>query len=280
MWYKIKKIYLWEDLVWPKPAAPVQTVWAYWNQDLWLISLVFWLSNWAPNPRATVTIADKNLGATTVRAPGDTVTAANAGNFFQWWNNYGFPYNGTPTTSSTLVDASAYWPSNPYSNSTFRTVSGNVYADWSTDHNQNLWWGSSWTYSDRQWPCPAWYHIPSVSERETINLFWWNSLWWRTYTSDKEYRWSTFFEYLKLPCVWYYNCDGRFVAPSAYAVWHYWTSNAEWATTSTAFANYALANTRWDMESALGKIIWWNIRPFKNTVVIPDATWVKLWPTS
>ena len=277
MWYKIKKIFLWEDLVWPKPAQPVQTVWAYWNEQLWLISLVFGMSNWEPRADMTMTIADKNLWATTARSYWDTITAANAWNFYQWWNNYGFPFNGSPTTSSTLVNASTYWPSNPYSSSTFITVSWNTYADWSTDHNNDLRWYVSW---NRQWPCPSGFHIPTVSEREAINFFWWSSLWRWTYSSSGEYTWSTFFEYLKLPCAWYYNCDSTFVAPSTYGVWHYWTCQAEGSSTSTAYVNYALANLRWDMESKLGKVIWWTIRPFKDTVVVPDVTWVKLWPSS
>lgn len=278
MWYKIKRIYLWTQLVWPKPAAPVTTPWAYWNEQLWLISLVFGISNWAPNPSATITIADKNLGATTAWTPWDTKSQANCWNYYQWWNNYGFPYNGSPTTSSTLVNASTYWPSNYYNSSTFITVSWNTYADWSSDHNANLWWDTTWTYEALRWPCPTGFYIPWPEDWQGIAQLGW-TVWRRTYNNG-EYTWSTFFEYLKLPCAWYYNCDATFVVPSSFSVWHYMTCSPETTSSSTCFVNYSLYELRWDTESKLGKVIAWNIRPFKNTVVVPDVTWVKLWPNS
>ena len=85
-----------------------------------------------------ITIADKNLWATTVYN-GDTLSQANCWNYYQWWNNYGFPRTWTVTKSSTKVDASNYWPWNRYSSSTFITVSASPY-DWSSVQNDNLWW--------------------------------------------------------------------------------------------------------------------------------------------
>lgn len=103
----------------------------------WLISISSDWVNW-------ITIADKNLWATTVYNDGDTLSEANCWKRYQWWNNYGFPYTWTFTTSSTKVDASTYWPWNYYSSSTFITVSASPY-DWSSVQNDNLRW---WAYSN------------------------------------------------------------------------------------------------------------------------------------
>lgn len=84
---------------------------------------------------------DKNLWATTVFNQWDTVSDANCGYFYQWWNNYGFPHSWTVITSSTQVDASNYWPWNYYLDSTFIIWN---WGDWSTIQNDNLWWWVTW----------------------------------------------------------------------------------------------------------------------------------------
>ena len=109
--------------------------WIYHNSTLGLISIVY--SWWV------ITIADKNLWATTVYNEWDTLSEANCWKYYQWWNNYGFAWTGTVTTSSTQVDASNYWPWNYYSNSTFITVSTSPY-DWASVQNDNLWWWVTW----------------------------------------------------------------------------------------------------------------------------------------
>lgn len=110
--------------------------WIYYNATEWLISLSTDWTNW-------ITVADKNLWATTVFNTWDTLSEANCGKFYQWWNNYGFPWVGSDTTwvvtSSTKVDAGSYWPWE-YSSSTFITT----WADWSSVTNNNLWWWVTW----------------------------------------------------------------------------------------------------------------------------------------
>jgi len=108
--------------------------WLFWNQSEWLISITDW-TTW-------YTIQDKNLWATTVYNDWDTLTQANMGNMYQWWNNYGFISTWSVSkTSSTKVNASAYWPTNPYSSDTFITWN----RDWSSVQNDNLWgWVSQW----------------------------------------------------------------------------------------------------------------------------------------
>ena len=119
----------WTKLYWTSIEA-----WGiFWDSTSWLISVS---ANW----QTWITIADKNLWATTVWNAGDTLTEANCGWYFQWWNNYMFPFTWTVTTSSTQVDASNYWPWNYYNSSTFIIWSG----DWSSVQNDNLRWGDTW----------------------------------------------------------------------------------------------------------------------------------------
>lgn len=122
----------WNTFVWGLAAR---------NPTLWLISV---RCDWW----RCITIADKNLWATTTYeydiygwGTEPTRSQANCGNFFQRWNNYKFPYSWTVSTSSTKVDASAYWPWNYYSSSTFITWTW----DWSSVQNDNLRWGVTWT---------------------------------------------------------------------------------------------------------------------------------------
>ena len=107
--------------------------WIYHNSALGLISISSDGSTW-------ITIADKNLWATTVWNSWDTVSASNCWWYFQRWNNYMFPFNWSITTSTTLVDASTYWPWNYYYSSTFVIRTSSPYW-WDSSNNTNLrWW--------------------------------------------------------------------------------------------------------------------------------------------
>lgn len=110
--------------------------WIFHNTTDWLISISADWINW-------ITIQDKNLWATVVYNDWDTLSQANCGNYYQWGNNYGFPWTWSVTTSSTKVDASGYGPWNYYSSSTFITPSTFPF-DWSSVQNDNLRW---WVYT-------------------------------------------------------------------------------------------------------------------------------------
>ena len=73
------------------------------NASLWVISLS---SNWTTR----ITIADKNLWATRIYQDWEELSQANCWWYFQWWNNYMFPFTWDITTSTERVDASDYWP--------------------------------------------------------------------------------------------------------------------------------------------------------------------------
>lgn len=111
------------------------------NSTLWLISISSDWTHW-------ITIADKNLWATTVYNDGDALSEANCGKYYQWWNNYGFAWTGSVTNSSSQVDTTGYWPWNYYSGSTF--IYSMVMQDWSNPWNDNLWWWETWvvTYNN------------------------------------------------------------------------------------------------------------------------------------
>ena len=102
---------------------------------------------------------DKNLWATS----NDVNSQDSYGYYYQWWNNYGFPRNWDINISSTQVDASGYWPNNPYLSNIFI-----IGSKWDSSENRNLWWWNSTSILDKQWPCPVWYHVPSMDEWQWI----------------------------------------------------------------------------------------------------------------
>ena len=138
----------------------------------------------------TFTIMDRNLWATdyvsgysysTTNSP-----VATRWNYFQWWNNFWFPTEGTypNTVYNTFVERisdTARWPWNYYYNGTFirRPESPWYWNSWSVAW-ENLWWwggtnvtnGANHPDTDKQWPCPEWYHVPYTTEwLATKNLF-------------------------------------------------------------------------------------------------------------
>ena len=139
-----------------------------------------------PNdPTKWYTIMDRNLWATTTWA-WENSDPSSYGYYYQRWNNYPFPWvedrsANNIQTSTTKVNVSAYWPNNPYYSGTF--IRNNT--NWTTTDNgavdMNLWWwwtdaqgNNRWlnnissTVQNRQWPCPAWYHVPSAWERSQL----------------------------------------------------------------------------------------------------------------
>ena len=113
----------------------------YHNSTLWLISISADGNEW-------ITIADKNLWATTVYNSWATLSESNWWNFYQRWNNYWFPFTWAISTSSTRVNASAYWPWNYYSSSTF--IIDSTYDYWDSSMNLNLRWWETWPVSMKE----------------------------------------------------------------------------------------------------------------------------------
>ena len=149
----------WTKLYW----TSIEAWWIFWSSTDWLISLS---SDW----QTWITIADKNLWATTVWNGGDTLSEANCGKYYQRWNNYGFAWTWTVTTSSTQVNASAYWPWNYYSSSTFIKRISSPYG-WDTSDNWNLRWWETWVQIV-SWNLAIWDKLYKIVTSTTAPASW------------------------------------------------------------------------------------------------------------
>ena len=120
-------------------SSVATNAWVFYNATEWIISISWDWTTW-------ITIADKNVLATTVYNNWDAISEANSGKFFQRGNNYPFSMYWSVTTSDTMVDASTYWPWNYYYSDTF-IISSNRKRD--TSGNTNLrWWTTQGTRQD------------------------------------------------------------------------------------------------------------------------------------
>ena len=231
--------------------------WIYRNQTEWIISLSSDGTTW-------ITIADKNLWATQVYNSWDTLSQANSGNFYQRWNNYGFPFTWATTTSSTQVNASTYWPWNYYSSGTFIT-SSNYY--WDSSQNWNLWWWETWTNAAMQWPCDNDFHIPSPTDYSSMYSIIITWLWLADNSSTME-------TYLMMPMSW--RLDYGTWQP--YEQWErgYYRMSTIYNSNKKYAASFYFLSTKIGNDNTATQV-WHPIRPFKNEAVIPDRTWTKLY---
>lgn len=229
-----------------RPAEkPITTKWIYHNAELWLISLSSDGSNW-------LTIADKNLWATKVW---------DYWKYYQWWNNYW--WDDVPTSKLNIqLNASAYWPWNYYSSSTY--ITWQISNWWDSSNNANLRWWVTWTNEAMRWPCMEWYHIPSMSEFS--DLWWIVTALWLTATI------STVNSYLKLPANWYLHNNWLQILGT-------WTEGRYFCATNinqrNAWGIYCSSNTV-NRKYWLGKAQWLWIRPFKNESR-PPYEWETWW---
>lgn len=229
--------------------------WIYHNADLWLITI----SDWAWND---ITIADKNLWATTVYNNGDTLSESNCWKFYQWGNNYWFPYVSSITRVNQYVNDSWYWPNNYFSSSTFSSY-GTTW-EWRSTKNNDLWGNVTDTLVARRWPCSEWYHIPSMDDLTNFKTLL-TSLWVRTYT------WLL--NYCKIPPSWYLD--------STWSMYYAWTwayihGSYIYSTNSSATWLYIYYSSTPMIYNIT--VAWWSsVRPFKNKSVTPDDTRTKLY---
>jgi len=233
-WNGVNRIYFWSTPVRPNSLCPG----IYHSEANGLISIsVDWTNR--------TTIADKNLWATAVWNSSDSPTDANCWNFYQWWNNYGFPHSWSITTDSTLVNAGSYWPGNYYSSSTFI-----IWGLWDSSDNADLRWDTTDTLVARQWPCASGFHVPTSDERTNILSL-------LTQINASVY-------HLKLPLAGFRGASSWNVL-SVGSVRKYWTSTSlSWAT-KVAGTGTGVSN-EYPGEG-------YPIRPFKNVAVVPDITW-------
>lgn len=161
---------------------------------------------------------DRNLGATS----NDIENPGSYWYYYQWWNNYGFPSSKeVEKISADQVDASNYWPWNYYENDTFIIWNNN----WDSSNNNNLWWWANdnennWRWveinnpKDRQWPCPQWYHIPSLWEWLLLVKYWAdannkaNNYYPERWVLELNRWYSEFRKYFKMPLAGEYYISG------------------------------------------------------------------------
>lgn len=229
----------------------------YWtimhNAELWQIKI-------SADTFDDIIIADKNLWATTVFNYWDTISAANLGNVYQWWNNHAFPYGASsPTVSTSQVDMSSYTTPSTYNSSTFINVStsNTLWTSWSATQWINLRWNTTNTEAARKGPCPAWYHVPSnIEVNNLINAM--KKIGLRTG--------NQFSEYLKMPIPGFYKYSNGIYVQYEGDRWSYWTS--QFNTTQEVPQSYALyirttSNTSTSYCTATSQLC--PIRPFVNT---------------
>ena len=192
---------------------------------------------------------------------------------YQWWNNYWFPNYYTYTKTSTVQVSSVawYWPWNPYYSNIFVKNSNG----WYPSSSNNLWWWSNSENldSNRQWPCPKGYHVPTRYEWDTaLDEFkmWKNTNEWSNYCNSLKAKnssrvvsndnicfpskfWLPFANYLSKTSAWWSY-------PDNYG--YYWTTTHNgWNYNFLLYFNSSEITTRYGDYSSR----WASVRCFKDT---------------
>ena len=201
-------------------STPTQT-WQY-GEDYFTISIARPSSldndeNYANHP--WITIMDRNLWATaTWYGDSNTASTDSYGYLYQWWNNYWFPYSAA--SGDILTGVGLQW-NDSYNDMWYvskkfvnwKSFNNDVWNNsghyddvwwWTGDNSTNWWWAKLTNYEERQWPCPEWWHVPSVWEWWLLIKYWDvlsgnNSTWWSNWLFYLNSNYSAFQEYFKLP---------------------------------------------------------------------------------
>ena len=242
------------------------------------------------NPEDTtqcVIIMDRNLWATS----NNISNSDSYGYYYQRWNNYGFT-SSSSSTSTTRPSVSSYG-AGTYNSSTFikyyvewgsilsRTRDYNQ--QWMSSMNNNLWWWWSdssnnsygqWqtNYTDRQWPCPDGWHVPSAYEWSTLNRYWATSKWYST-TSTNNVAWiqsanlSEYTSYFHIPSngyLWHSYQGGFFGigASESFEVTNGWT-----------YA-YLYTSSPYDSNAAITMYSNWGFMSFTDNYT-ERAEWIR-----
>ena len=243
------------------------------------------------------TIMDRNMGARDVR---------DEWYYYQWWNNWGFDYPPTVTTTTPVPYEtwSNYWPSE-YESWTFvmkdSVIKNNTWQAWPDDKlfNNNQWWWQNdktckgmtlteecewepngpWEKEDRQWPCSDGYYVPSAYDFASVLDAWTKS----SSTYDVNYHVTFYDEFasdLLLPLAWSIdhtdlNSSGKWEKGD------YWTSSPNYGPRHDGPGSYseksnsrrlALKNNQFNVGS-LQRSSWISVRCFKDDFKPEWTTW-------
>ena len=237
-------------------------------------------------------IMDRNLWAKS----NNTGDESSVWYHYQWWNNYGFPWNW-PTSDVDQSNSQIEWKieydkSNFVSPVFIKTDEYDYWNDW--NHNwlwwgdldgvDNNWWAKQRNSLDRQWPCPKWFHVPSAWE-------WWLLQKYRAIKNWKSYTWENWLFYLKSSEAWGADFLNDFKLPHTFPYkilwyWSTWLYNFfYWTSSPLNDADGKSYHLRWNFGSKYWAPIftnwnrsdWYTVRCFANPeevyYVIIDSNW-------
>ena len=201
------------------------------------------------------TIQDRNVGATSTWT-WNNKPASSRWKYFQWWNNYGIYYwdKNFIYVNERLdvgdVNPSTYsWPIVLIENAD----SYNPYVSTNGTWYQNLWWDYSaindWVA--RRWPCPEWYHVPSMDEYEFLhNLY-------------PDYQ--SFSDNLYFPPVWWLTNNKTKTSVSLFKDWQWkYASSTNWGDANIRYYSIHSNSVYHGLTQYIGKSNLLPVRCFQN----------------
>ena len=252
------------------------------NIDLYAreIPFEFWLIYISDpdNPFSWFAIMDRNLWAK------ESWTWKNSYWYlYQWWNNYWFLGTWFLDESYKKLQWNDSYNNSGYFSTGFYWMGNSVWIDWNL-HWWLRWWSwdaqtnNRWldnineTVVDRKWPCPEWWHIPSIWE-------WWKVLEYRKmnqngysnsdissykqegitnmYLYNKRY--NIFLNDLKLPFGWY-RLNGNYLYWQWDRVFYYRSSSPSWSNIKNLYTHQSAGFFIWSSADNRAH----SIRCFKN----------------
>lgn len=216
-----------------------------------MISFVY---NWS----TIYTIQDRNLGATC----SDPTQSCSYWLYYQWWNIYWFNSSLSYTKNTTNPDLSWYWPWNLFNSNWI------FYTKFSSS-NWNLWWWTSNSLSDKQWPCSSWFYITSSWSSFLTDLH--NKYWFYFWNNSS----SSFTNYLLMPYNWliWWSFSKEWI----WSRWFYWENRS--ASDSDWYRMWFDPSDWWyNYQNNKQYALW--VRCFKIDVVDPDCSWSVLFGDS
>ena len=259
-----------------------------WEQDGQIFE--YWVLKFNDGSGHIIMLLDRNLWATMTWAWAD----ANTGSYwfkYQWGNNYWFADGCWTEWCSDSVTENATWTlaiwdpnydNSNYSWDTFIRSDLNHWVDyWSswnhtnlrwgwTDSQNNNWWLETMTMENivnRQGPCPKWYHVPSIWERNNLAIYWHNANAWLNMTEwilyDFVEIWytETFKEAFFLPIVNYRSTNSVLMSAASYL----------WSSSPINTFSYCLFIPNWKLDPRcnIPRGLWLPIRCFYDAYLFP-----------
>lgn len=225
-----------------------ESIWIIHDTEEWTISL----NNW----EESITIMDKNLWADVAWTWKESYWY-----YYQRWNNHWFQLNSEIKTWTELVsreESIKYGPNNWYDSDiqfvVLEELTRNVdYYNYNylASFNDNLWWWSgddemvelSWVFYlgeyrmdtenpriERQWPCPDWFHVPSLWDIYRLIKIWANiKFQWdnniqkhiRRWSIGGHWIWNLFRDDLLRPMAGWIRFDGNTTPHDQNSIWYY-----------------------------------------------------------